>query len=97
MATVTRDLPLSEVRKLGVARFAATGALTALAFYILCWIGALLPLGYVSHMYLQLFTSADVTSIVALAEGGFWSLVFGLVAGALIALFFNAFAFLDRR
>jgi hypothetical protein len=85
------------VRRIGVARLAATGALAALVFYILCWIGALLPLGYVSHMYVQLFTTAEITSGAALLEGAVWSVLFGLIAGALVALFYNAFAFLDRR
>jgi hypothetical protein len=96
-ATATHDLSASTVRKLGVARLATTGAVTALVFYLVCWIGALLPLGYVSHMYLQLFTNSDIRSTAALVEGSVWSIVFGLIAGALIALFYNAFAFLDRK
>lgn len=97
MVNTTQDVPLNTVRQLGVARLAVTGALAALVFYVLCWIGALLPLGYVPHMYLQLFTSAEISSGAALIEGGFWSIAFGLIGGALIAFFYNAMAFLERR
>lgn len=82
---------------LGVARLALTGALTAAIFYIICWIGALLPLGPATHMYLNLFTNADITSSTALIEGICWSIAFGLIAGALIALIYNWLSFLDRR
>ena len=43
-----------------------------------------------------LFTLADVGSTAALAAGLCWSLAFGALAGALIALAFNALAFLGR-
>lgn len=97
MATATQDLSLVAVRKLGVARLAVTGALAAATFYVLCWIGALTITGPASHMYVQLFTNAEVSSGAALLEGVLWSIVFGLIAGALIALIYNAFAFLDRK
>ena len=97
MATATHDLSVSTFRKLSVARLAATGALTGLVFYVLCWVGAALLLGNASHMYVQLFTTAQVSSGAALVEGSVWSIIFGLIAGALIAFFYNAFAFLDRR
>ena len=97
MATVTQDLSATTFRKLSVARLAATGALTALAFFVLCWIAAILPLGNVSHMYVQLFTTAQVSSGTALVEGAVWSIAFGLIAGALVAFFYNALRFLDRR
>jgi hypothetical protein len=83
--------------RLGVLRLAATGSLSAAIFFLLCWTGAVLGLGPLSHMYVALFTSAAVTSGLALLEGLCWSLVFGLVAGALIAAVYNALAALDRR
>lgn len=95
MATEAQSLTVN-VRRLGVVRLSATGALASVAFYVLCWIGALLPLRYVTHTYLQLFTSADLSSGTALVEGAVWSAAFGLIAGALIAFFYNALAFLDR-
>ena len=83
--------------RLGVVRLAATGAVAAAAFVALCWLGAFLPAGPATHMYLQLFTDADMTSIEALLEGLCWSAAFGLVAGALVALIYNALGALDRR
>jgi len=83
--------------RLGVARFAATGALFMGIFYILCWSGAELGIVPVSHMYLQLFSDAPLPSTAMLVEGAIWSVVFGLLAGALIALLYNALSGLDRR
>ncbi|MBS0480956.1 MAG: hypothetical protein JSR96_02180 [Proteobacteria bacterium] len=83
-------------QRLGVVRVAITAAATTFAFYLLCWIGALLPIGPATHMYLQLFTNAEAASTTALAVGLCWSLAFGLIAGALFALFYNLFAGLDR-
>ncbi|MFP5329929.1 MAG: hypothetical protein ACLGHC_07320 [Alphaproteobacteria bacterium] len=95
MATEAQGLA-TNARRIGVIRLAATGGLASLVFYVLCWIGALLPVGYVTHMFLQLFTGADINSITALVQGAVWSAAFGLIAGALIALFYNALAVLDR-
>ncbi len=97
MATVTQDMSVDTVRKLSVARLAATGAVAAAVFYALCWIGAVALTGPASHMYVQLFTSAEINSGAALLEGIIWSIAFGLIAGALVALFYNVFAFLDRK
>ena len=49
-----------------------------------------------SHMYIALFTTAPVGSAAALGVGLGWSLGFGALGGALIALAYNALAFLDR-
>lgn len=84
-------------QRVGVLRLALTGGLAAVIFYVICWVGALMPLGPAPHMYLQLFTSAEPTSGAALATGAFWSLAFGVIGGALFASIFNALAFLDRR
>jgi hypothetical protein len=85
-------------RRLGVLRLALTGGLAAAVFYTLCWVGALTPnLGPATHMYLQLFTNAELSSVAALLQGALWSLVFGLIAGALVAAIYNALAVLDRR
>lgn len=87
---------ISEKRA-NVLRFALTGALSAGIFYVFCWIGAFLPIGPATHMYLELFTSAEINSGLALAQGLCWSLGFGLIAGALIAFIYNLLAPLDRR
>ena len=47
-------------------------------------------------MYIALFTTAPVGSAAALGVGLGWSLGFGALGGALIALAYNALAFLDR-
>ena len=88
----------TAVRRLGVLRLALTGAVAAALFYILCWVGAQTPsLGPATHMYLQLFTNAEISSATALVQGVLWSLAFGLIAGALIAAIYNALAVLERR
>ena len=97
MATIANETATSHTHNLGVLRFALTGALAAAIFYVFCWVGALLPIGPATHMYLQLFTNAELTSSLALVQGVCWSIGFGLIAGALIAAVYNALAFLDRR
>lgn len=92
----SKDLAVKPRHPLNAARSAATGAFTGLVFFSLCWVATALPLGSVSHMYVQLFTTAAVDSVAALAEGSVWSVVFGLIAGALIAAFYNMLRFLDR-
>ena len=82
--------------KANVLRLALTGALAAGVFYTVCWLGAFLPLGPATHMYIKLFTNAEINSIVALVQGLCWSIAFGLIAGALIAFFYNLLAPLDR-
>ena len=96
MATATQEVRLSSAPRLGVARVALTTALAATAFLLLCWIGARLGLGPATHMYIQLFSPADVTSGLALIVGLCWSLVGGLVIGALYALIYNLLAPLER-
>lgn len=97
MAAIANESALSHSHRLGVLRFALTGALTAATFYVFCWIGAQLPIGPPTHGYLNLFTNAELSSGLALFEGVCWSVAFGLIAGALVALIYNALAFLDRR
>ena len=83
--------------RLAVLRVAGAGAIASAAFFTLCWLGAFLPVGPATHMYLQLFTDAPMSSAQALGEGLVWSIAFGLVAGALVSLAYNALASLDRR
>ena len=68
----------------GIFRFAATGAIASGIFFALCWAGTFLPFS-ASHMYIELFTRAEISSAGALVEGLCWSVVFGAIAGALIA------------
>ena len=96
MATIARGTRASS-SKANVLRFALTGALTSGMLLILCWLGALLRIGPATHGYIQIFSTAEISSRLALFEGLRWSLLFGLVAGALIALAYNALRFLDER
>jgi len=96
MATLANESRVAS-SKVGVPRFALTGGLAATTFFVLCWLGAVLGIGPAIHMYIQLFTDAATTSGVALLLGACLSLVFGLVAGGLIAFFYNLLAPLDGR
>lgn len=91
-------LAIRHMHQLGVARLALTGATAATIFYGLCWLAAqVTSFGPVTHMYLQLFTNAELSSTAALVQGGLWSIAFGLLGGALVAAAYNALAFIDRR
>lgn len=82
--------------RLPLVRCAAAGAIALGALFVLCWIAAALGWTNASHMYVALFTLAPVGSVTAFAAGLCWSLGFGALAGALIALAFNGLAFLER-
>jgi hypothetical protein len=47
-------------------------------------------------MYISIFTVAPVASVAALAIGICWSVAFGAVTGALTAVTYNAFAFVEE-
>lgn len=96
MATVA-DRANIRASRVNISRFAFTGALAAVTFFILCWIGGFLPFGPATHMYVQLFSSEPLNSGLALLQGVCWSLLFGLIAGALIAFYYNLLATLDAR
>ena len=89
--------PTISVRKASLLRSALAGAMASGVFFLLCWLGAFLPIGPATHMYLQLFTNAELTSALALGQGFCWSVIFGFVAGALIALCHNLLAVFDGR
>ena len=97
MATVSNESAYFHSHHLGVLRLALTGALFTGIFYILCWTGAALGIVPVTHMYLQLFSGEPMGSTAMAVEGTIWSVVFGLLGGTLIAIIYNALAFLDRR
>ena len=86
-----------SIHKIGVLRLALTGAIASGVFFVSCWVGAQIPLGTLSHMYIQLFTKADLNSTAALAEGLGWSIGFGLIGGALIAWAYNLLGALERK
>ncbi|AMS43240.1 hypothetical protein N7E70_021485 [Aminobacter sp. NyZ550] len=75
---------------LGLA-MAASAALIVL--FVLCaLVGVLFPSLQVTHAWVGLFTLAPVTSPQAWLEGIFFSLVFGIIAGAIVAAVHNAVA-----
>ncbi|HEX8841236.1 MAG TPA: hypothetical protein VF757_02945 [Sphingomicrobium sp.] len=98
MATASRPLDeIGEGHTLSVARMAVAGGVTAAAIFVLCWLGTFVPFSSPTHAYIGLFTNADIRSGVALIEGTCWSLLFGLMVGAVFALIYNATAPLARK
>ena len=83
--------------RLSVLRLLITGAVTAAAVFVLCWIGTFIPFSSPTHAYIGVFTNAEVNSGRALAEGSLWSLLFGGLVGALFAVVYNATAFFGGR
>jgi hypothetical protein len=83
--------------ELGVARLAASAGISTTLVFILCWLGTFVPFSSPTHAFIGLFTPAEVRSVAALAEGSLWSLLFGMLSGALFAVIYNQFAMLDRR
>ena len=99
MAT-TSTAPLSEgsrVHTLNVMRLIIAGGLTAAVVFVLCWLGTFVPFSSPTHAYISLFTTADMSSGRALAEGTLWSLLFGALVSAAFALIYNSTAPLTRR
>lgn len=99
MATA-HSAPLTETRgvtTVNVVRLAVAGGVTAAVVFILCWLGTFVPFSSPTHAYIALFTNADISSGLALAEGFCWSLIFGALVGAMFALTYNATASFSRR
>ena len=97
MATASSSSFTGTVRGVSVIRLAVATGVALAVIFVLCWIGTFVPFGSPTHAYISLFTNADISSGAALLEGGFWSLLFGLLSGAVFALVYNATASLDRR
>lgn len=81
---------------LSLSRCAVTGGLTLALVFALCWVAA--AAGYLpgAHMFISLFTVQPVDSTAALGVGLVSSLGSGVIVGAIWALIYNAFAFLQR-
>jgi len=86
-----------ETRRIGVLRLALTGAITAAIVFVLCWLGTFIPFSSPTHAYLGLFTPAEMSSVVALAQGICWSFLFGALSGGILAAVYNALAPLERN
>ena len=99
MATVvpTALTQTREVHTLSVTRLSVATGVSAGVILVLCWIGTFVPFSSPTHAYIGLFTDADYSSVTALFEGFCWSLLFGLIVGAVFALIYNATAPLGRR
>jgi hypothetical protein len=80
---------IANADRLDVIRCALTGALVALFLFIACWIGTFIPFSSPTHAYIGLFTPAPMSSAEALLAGSCWSLAFGAVIGAFVALVYN--------
>jgi hypothetical protein len=79
-----RTVPINVVA-LGVAASA-----TLVVLYVLCWVVAVVFPGLaLSHGWLNLFTTAPITSVAALIEGVIWSIVFGWVIALVLAPIYN--------
>lgn len=87
----------SSGRRVGVARLALTGGVTAGLVFFFCWLGTFVPFTSPTHAYVSLFTPAPMQSVQALGEGTLWSVLFGGFAMALFALVYNLFAGMERR
>lgn len=96
MATMDVSASRDSESRLSALRCALTGAVVLMALFILCWAAAAVGLINNSHMYISLFTVAPVASTAALAVGLCWSAVFGALTGALVAVAYNALAFVGR-
>lgn len=96
--TSTSALPERErLHTLSVVRLALVAGLTAGLVFVLCWLGTFIPFSSPTHAYISLFTDADTSSGLALAQGTCWSLLFGGLVGSVLALIYNATAALERK
>jgi hypothetical protein len=97
MAALDVTLPHEPEAKLSAVRCGLTGAVVLAILFAVCWAAAAAGFINGSHMYVALFTIAPVASSAALVAGLCWSIVFGALTGCLIAITYNALAFVTRR
>lgn len=86
-----------DAHVLSVARLAIAGGITAAVVFVLCWLGTFASFSSPTHAYIGLFTSAEFRSGLALAQGFCWSLLFGVLVGAIFALAYNMTSSLGRK
>jgi hypothetical protein len=93
MATAVASYPVAGLRcKVGAIHLLATGGVTAVVAFVLCWLGSFLPSPAQRTPISPPVNTAPVNSLAALAESGLWSLLFGGLVGAAYAFFYNATA-----
>jgi len=90
------QISVSPDSRLSVRRCAATGAIVLGVLFTLCWLGGAMGFLSASHMFVALFTTAPMTSAVAITSGLFWAIFFGAITGAMTALAYNAVPALKR-
>ena len=73
------------VRTIGILHATLVGAAVGGTIFITCWLLAFAPVT-ATHSLISLFTTAEPTSLAALALGSCWSIIFGAWVGLLIAL-----------
>jgi hypothetical protein len=83
-------------RGVSVTRVSAAAGVALAVLMILCWIGAFIPFASPTHAYVGLFTPAELHSARALLESTLWALLFGLIAGGVVAITYNSLARLER-
>lgn len=94
--TAATIYPAQHAHALSISRCAVTLGLTLGIAFALCWAAAAAGFLPGAHMFISLFTAQPVESTGALGFGLVSSLGAGLVVGAIWALIYNAFAFLQR-
>ena len=82
--------------RISALRLALAGAATLTILFVLCWVGAVVWAGGLSHMFIALFTAAPVNSSLALGQGVCSAIVFGALTGIILAVSYNVLAFVDR-
>ena len=75
--------------KASVRRFAIAGAVSLVALFVLCWIGAVIWPAAFTHAFITLFTPAPIASWLALGQGACGALIFGFLSGGVVALSYN--------
>ena len=79
-------------RELNIFRCALTGAAVMGVIFSVFWLGAALNLPRGPHMFLAIFSPDAGSTTAALGLGLCRSILFGALAGALSAHFYNVFA-----
>ncbi|MEP9388136.1 hypothetical protein [Mesorhizobium sp. KR9-304] len=84
---------LANARPLSVLGLSVAIGVALVVLFVLCALVELLLPGLpATHAWIGLFTLAPVTSPRAWIEGVFYSFVFGIVTGAIVAVVHNAIA-----
>lgn len=97
MATASSASFREAGRTLSLVRLPVAVGLTSAVVFVICWLGTFIPFSSPTHAYIGLFTYADFNSGQALVEGTCWSLLFGILVGAVFAIIYNATAAFDRK